>query len=94
MFRSGINSLSTAVDSILAISYQVAMVFSVLSIYELNPNDYDIIKIILSGGKTIEEKKISHNLLQSFFLLGLFPKRAVRHNNIRDFSTIQLSPNI
>ena len=53
---SALSIIVPLVDSILAISYQVAMVFSVLSIYELNPNDYDIIKIILSGGKTIEEK--------------------------------------
>ena len=53
---SALSIIVPLVDSILAISYQVAMVYSVLNIYELNPNDYDIIKIILSGGNIIEEK--------------------------------------
>ena len=38
------------------------MVFSILSIYELDSNDYDIVKIILSGGNIIEENNKINNI--------------------------------
>ena len=53
---SALSIIVPLVDCVLTISYQVAMVYSLFSIYELDPKDYDIVKIILSGGNTIEEK--------------------------------------
>ena len=41
------------VDCAITYGYQVAMVYHVLNIYELKPRDYDIVKIILTGGETI-----------------------------------------
>ena len=54
---SALSLVVPVVDCALAIGYQIAMVYSVLSIYELRSQDYDIVKIILSGGKTIELKQ-------------------------------------
>ena len=42
------------VDAAAAIGYQVAMVYNIFYIYELNTDDYKIKDIILSGGNTIE----------------------------------------
>jgi hypothetical protein len=53
---SALSIIVPLVDCVLTISYQVAMVYSLFSIYELDPKDYDIVNIILSGGNTIEEK--------------------------------------
>ena len=53
---SALSIIVPLVDCVLTISYQVAMVYSLFSIYELDPKDYDIVKIILSGGNAIEEK--------------------------------------
>ena len=56
----GSSALSLVVplaDCALTIGYQIAMVYNVLSIYELSFQDYDIVKIILSGGDTIELKQ-------------------------------------
>ena len=59
---SAISIVVPFVDSALTIGYQVAMVFNILYIYEIKPSDYDIINIILSEGKTIQEKnKILNN---------------------------------
>ena len=43
-------------DSIATIGYQVAMIYSVFSLYELDTREYKIKDIILSGGNTIEFK--------------------------------------
>ena len=50
---SALSLIVPLVDSAITIGYQVAMVYNVFSIYELKPSDYDIVKIILSGGETI-----------------------------------------
>lgn len=42
------------VDAVAAIGYQVAMVYNIFYIYELNTDDYKIKDIILSGGNAIE----------------------------------------
>ena len=41
------------VDTALAIGYQVAMIFHIFYIFELNPDDYNIVNIYLSGGNDI-----------------------------------------
>ena len=53
---SALSLIVPVVDCALAYGYQVAMVYSVFNTYELKPQDYNIINIILSGGKTVEEK--------------------------------------
>ena len=50
---SALSLIIPVVDCALTIGYQVAMVYSVLSIYGLKPKDYDIVKIILTGGESI-----------------------------------------
>ena len=57
---SALSLIVPVVDCALAIGYQVALVYSVFNIYELKPKDYNIINIVLSGGKTVE-KKIKDN---------------------------------
>lgn len=55
----GSSSLSLVVplvDCGLTIAYEVAMVYTIFSIYELDPNDYNIVTIVITGGETIEEK--------------------------------------
>ena len=42
------------VDSVAAFGYQVGMVYSIFSLYELDTREYKIKDIILSGGNTIE----------------------------------------
>ena len=54
---SALSLVVPIVDCALAIGYQIAMVFNILSIYELRSQDYDIVNIILSGGETIELKQ-------------------------------------
>ena len=44
------------IDSVAAIGYQVAMVYSAFSLYELDTREYKIKDIILSGGNTIESE--------------------------------------
>ena len=51
---SALSMLVPLVDAAASIAYQVAMVYSIFSIYELDANDYKIANIILSGGNTIE----------------------------------------
>ena len=53
---SALSLIVPVVDCALAIGYQVALVYSVFNIYELKPSDYNIINIVLSGGRTVEEK--------------------------------------
>jgi hypothetical protein len=53
----GTSSLSIMVpllDSATTIGYQVAMVYSIFSLYELDTGEYKIKDIILSGGNAIE----------------------------------------
>ena len=55
----GSSSLSLVVplvDCGLTIGYEVAMVYTIFSIYELDPKDYNIVTIVITGGETIEEK--------------------------------------
>lgn len=52
---SALSLLVPFVDSITTIGYQVAMTYNILSIYELNPKNYNIIDIILSGGNSIKD---------------------------------------
>ena len=55
----GSSSLSLVlplVDCGLTIGYEVAMVYTIFSIYELDPKDYNILTIVITGGETIEEK--------------------------------------
>ena len=54
---SAISIVVPVVDCALAIGYQVAMVYTVFNIYELKPKDYNIVTIVVTGGKTIEKKK-------------------------------------
>ena len=53
---SALSLIIPVVDCALAIGYQVALVYSIFNIYELKPKDYNIINIVLSGGKTVELK--------------------------------------
>ena len=53
---SALSLVVPLVDCALAIGYQVAMVFTIFNIYELKPQDYNIITIVITGGETIEEK--------------------------------------
>ena len=60
------------VDTALAIGYQVAMIFHTFYIFELNPDDYNIVNIYLSGGNDItnindqnnNEQNINNNELR------------------------------
>ena len=55
----GTSSLSLVVplvDCALAIGYQVAMVFTIFNIYEIDTKDYNIATIVITGGESIEEK--------------------------------------
>ena len=52
---SALSLFAPFVDSITTIGYQVAMTYNILSIYELNPKNYNIIDIILSGGNSIKD---------------------------------------
>ena len=54
---SAISIVVPVVDCALAIGYQVAMVYTVFNIYELKPKDYNIVTIVVTGGKTIEKKE-------------------------------------
>ena len=57
LLTCGTSALSIVVpfvDAAAAIGYQVAMVYNIFNIYELNTDDYKIKDIILSGGNTIE----------------------------------------
>ena len=51
---SAISILVPFVDTFTSIGYQVAMVYSILSLYGLDSREYNITNIILSGGNTIE----------------------------------------
>ena len=50
---SALSLVVPIVDTFLGIGYQVAMIFNILYVYEKNPNDYNIVNIILSGGNDI-----------------------------------------
>ena len=50
------------VDSFLAIGYQVSRVFNIFYIYDYNPHNYRIVKIILTRGNNIQEL-LSNSLL-------------------------------
>ena len=52
---AGLSIIVPVVDSFIVIVYQVAMVFNIMYIYDYNPHNYDIVNIILSGGKNIQE---------------------------------------
>lgn len=57
LLTCGTSALSIVVpfvDAVAAIGYQVAMVYNIFYIYELNTDDYKIKDIILSGGNAIE----------------------------------------
>ena len=54
---SALSLVVPLVDNVLAVGYQVAMVYNIFNIYEIKPKDYNIIKIILTGGDAIEEKQ-------------------------------------
>ena len=51
---SALSILVPLIDSAAAIGYQVAMVYSIFSLYELDTREYKIKDIILSGGNTVE----------------------------------------
>jgi len=51
---SALSIIVPLVDSAAAIGYQVAMVYSIFSLYQLDRREYKIKDIILSGGNTIE----------------------------------------
>lgn len=53
---SSISLLVPVVDSGLAIGYQTAMTYNIFYIYNINPRDYNISTIILSGGSNISFK--------------------------------------
>jgi hypothetical protein len=53
---SALSLVVPLVDCALAIGYQVAMVYTIFNIYELKPEDYNIVTIVITGGETIEEK--------------------------------------
>ena len=60
---SSLSLIVPVVDCAIAIGWQVAMVYTIFNIYELNPKDYDIVSIVITGGTKIEEKpKIEKNL--------------------------------
>ena len=61
---SSLSLIFPLVDAVAAIGYQVAMVYSIFSLYELDPNNYKIKEIILSGGNSIEEAIADDNLLK------------------------------
>ena len=50
---SALSLVVPIVDTFLGIGYQVAMIFNIFYVYEINPNDYNIVNIILSGGNDI-----------------------------------------
>ena len=51
---SALSLLVPLVDTATAIGYQVAMVYSIFSLYQLDTREYKITNIILSGGDSIE----------------------------------------
>lgn len=53
---SSISIILPFVDTFAAIGYQVAMVYNIFYIYEINVDDYNIVKLIISGGDIIERK--------------------------------------
>jgi hypothetical protein len=60
---SSLSLIVPVVDCAITIGWQVAMVYTIFNIYELNPKDYDIVSIVITGGTKIEEKpKIEKNL--------------------------------
>jgi hypothetical protein len=52
---SSLSLIVPVVDCAIAIGWQVAMVYTIFNIYELNPKDYDIVSIVITGGKKIEK---------------------------------------
>jgi GTP-binding protein EngB required for normal cell division len=53
---SSLSLIVPVVDCAITIGWQVAMVYTIFNIYELNPKDYDIVSIVITGGTKIEEK--------------------------------------
>ena len=51
---SALSIVVPLVDSVADVGYQVAMVYSIFSLYELDTREYKIKDIILSGGNSIE----------------------------------------
>lgn len=62
---SSLSLIVPVVDCAIAIGWQVAMVYTIFNIYELNPKDYDIVSIVITGGKKIEEKPKIENSLKT-----------------------------
>ena len=81
---SALSLIVPVVDCALSYGYQVAMVYSIFSIYELKPKDYNIINIILSGGKTVEEK-IKNKITKTTKTLG---KKDDKDNNKKNDKNI------
>ena len=81
---SALSLIVPVVACALAYGYQVAMVYSIFSIYELKPKDYNIINIILSGGKTVEEK-IKNKITKTTKTLG---KKDDKDNNKKNDKNI------
>ena len=53
---SAISILVPVVDSGLAIAYQTAMTYNIFYIYNIDPHNYKLASIIMSGGKNISSK--------------------------------------
>ena len=58
---SALSLIVPLVDTALAIGYQVAMIFNIFYIFDINPDDYRIVNIYLSGGNDISNINNNNN---------------------------------